>query len=110
MQLIKALNDKLRKDPSYPIPEGYIKVTEKTPIYEYKIPADIATRIPEAKVIAVEMMDEIVCSALGFHFLEPIVSFEDFPKVKSMIQQPKPLQAEAVTLMRKVEGKNKPKS
>ena len=38
LQLIKALNDKLRKDPNYPIPEGFIKVTEKTPVYEYKIP------------------------------------------------------------------------
>jgi len=32
-QLIKALNDKLKKDPSYPIPEGYVKIGEKTPVY-----------------------------------------------------------------------------
>lgn len=27
-QLLKALNDKIKQDPHYPIPEGYIKVSE----------------------------------------------------------------------------------
>ena len=90
LQLIKALNDKLRKDPTYPIPEGYIKVTEKTPVYDYKVPLDLAAKLPEAKVIAVEVLDELVSGALGFHFLEPLVSFEDHLKVKSMVSVPKP--------------------
>jgi hypothetical protein len=42
LQLIKALNEKLKKDPGYPIPEGFIKVTEKTPIYDYKVPLALA--------------------------------------------------------------------
>lgn len=25
-------------DPNYPIPEGYFKQVEKTPIYEYRLP------------------------------------------------------------------------
>jgi hypothetical protein len=37
-KLIKALNEKLAKDPNYPIPEGYVKQLEKTPIYDYIIP------------------------------------------------------------------------
>ena len=37
MQLIKALNDKLAEDPNYPIPEGYFKQVEKTPIYYYRL-------------------------------------------------------------------------
>lgn len=41
-KLIKALNEKLMSDPSYPIPEGYIKQQERTPIYEYIIPKNIA--------------------------------------------------------------------
>jgi hypothetical protein len=84
------LNDKLKKDPNYPIPEGFIKVTEKTPVYEYKVPTDIAAKISESKVIAVEMLDELVNGAVGFHFLEPMVSFEDSPKVKSMVSAIKP--------------------
>lgn len=100
-QLIKALNEKMRNDPQYPIPEGYIKVVEKTPVYEYKIPADIAKCIKESMVISVEVLDGFIHAALGFHFLEPVVSFEDFPKVKQAINPLKPLQAEALTLMNK---------
>ena len=37
-QLIKALNDKLSKDPHYPIPEGYLKQLEKTPVLDYHLP------------------------------------------------------------------------
>ncbi len=48
LQLIKALNEKLKKDPNYPIPEGYIKVTEKTPVYKYKVPVCISEKLPES--------------------------------------------------------------
>ncbi len=90
LQLIKALNEKLKKDPNYPIPEGYIKVTEKTPVYEYKVPACLVDKLPESKLITIELLDDLINSALGFHFLEPVVSFEDYPKVKSMMPAPKP--------------------
>ena len=105
LQLIKALNEKLKKDPGYPIPEGFIKVTEKTPIYDYKVPLALAQILPESKVIATEVLDDILNTILGFHFLEPLVSFEDFPKVRSMLQAPKPAQAEALTLMNKAKAK-----
>ena len=107
LQLIKALNEKLKKDPNYPIPEGYIKVTEKTPVYEYKVPKCISEKLPESKIISIELLDDLIGSTLGFHFLEPLVSFEDFPKVKSMISVPKPSQAEAVTLMKNASSKLK---
>jgi hypothetical protein len=32
-ELIKALEEKCRTDPTYPVPEGYRKVTEKNPVY-----------------------------------------------------------------------------
>lgn len=59
-QLIKALNEKLKKDPSYPIPEGYLKIGEKTPVYQYLIPQEIAAMLKESKVVCVELLDEIV--------------------------------------------------
>lgn len=37
-KLIKALNEKLAKDPNYPVPEGFMKQLEKTPVYDYVIP------------------------------------------------------------------------
>ncbi len=36
--LIKALNEKLEDDPSYPIPEGFMKQVERTAIYNYRLP------------------------------------------------------------------------
>ena len=41
VKLIKALNDKLAKDPQYPIPEGFMKQLERTPIFNYVIPPTI---------------------------------------------------------------------
>lgn len=75
----------MKKDPSYPIPEGYVKIGEKTPVYQYLIPQDIAAKLSESKVVCVELLDEIVNLAFGFHFLEPLISFEEFPKVKPVI-------------------------
>jgi hypothetical protein len=83
--LVKALNEKLKKDPSYPIPEGFVKVTEKTPVYDYKIPLEIAEKLAPSKVICVEILDEMVNKTFGFHFLEPLVTFEEFPKVKPVM-------------------------
>jgi hypothetical protein len=37
-KLIKALNDKLKADPQYPIPEGFMKQMERTPVFDYHIP------------------------------------------------------------------------
>jgi hypothetical protein len=35
VKLIKALNEKLIREPQYPIPEGYMKQLERTPVVEY---------------------------------------------------------------------------
>lgn len=59
-QLLRALNDKIKQDPHYPIPEGYMKVTEQMPVDEYKIPADIAVMLQESKVISIETLDSIL--------------------------------------------------
>lgn len=37
-ELIKALEIKVNKDPSYPVPEGFKKFLEKTPIFQYALP------------------------------------------------------------------------
>ena len=62
--MIKALNEKLKQDSQYPIPEGFMKIVEKTSSYEYMIPADIAAKLPVSKVIAIETLDLIVNLAL----------------------------------------------
>lgn len=37
-ELLHALNAKLAVDPTYPIPQGFRKQVEKTPIYKYNVP------------------------------------------------------------------------
>jgi hypothetical protein len=85
-----------------------MKITERTPVYDYHIPKNIADILKESKVVCVELLDEMLNKALGFHFLEPVVSFEDVPKIKPVIinsVKPSNSQAEAVTLMNKAEKK-----
>ena len=62
-----------------------MKVSEKTPVYDYRIPIEIAERLEPSKVVSIEILDEIVNNAFGFHFLEPLVTFEEFPKVKPVM-------------------------
>jgi hypothetical protein len=59
-ELIQALDKKINQDPNYPVPEGFMKVIEKMPIYTYKVPECAAKSLKESKVMATEMMDEIL--------------------------------------------------
>ena len=83
--LIKALNEKLLSDNSYPVPEGFYKVVERTPLYEYKIPHQAADFIGESKVVAIETLDGWINDIFGFHILEPLISYEEKLKVKKSI-------------------------
>lgn len=56
-KLIKALNEKLAQQPSYPIPEGFVKQLEKTPVYEYRVPEMVRGKAKESKVVALEVLD-----------------------------------------------------
>ena len=85
-KLIKALNEKLAKDPNYPVPEGFMKQLEKTPVYEYVIPPQFKSKIKESKAVALEILDSILSEKLGIHFLEPMVKFEERYKVKQQIK------------------------
>ena len=69
-ELLQAIEDKINKDPNYPVPEGFTKAIEKTPVYSYKVPECAAKFLKESKVMATEVMDEILFEALGIHFLE----------------------------------------
>jgi hypothetical protein len=65
----------LKIDAQYPIPEGFMKVVEKTAVYDYCIPKELASSLPVGRVIAIELLDEVLHSTFGFHMLEPLVSF-----------------------------------
>lgn len=103
-ELIHAIEQKLIQDPTYPVPEGFRKVTEKVPVYDFKIPACAAKVLSEGQVIGTQTMDEILFGAIGVHFLEPHIKFEHKVKVKSSIAKAKGKgQAEALGYMKKVD-------
>jgi len=70
-ELLTALNAKLAVDPTYPIPQGFRKQVEKTPIYQFKVPECAKSILKEGQVVATEMFDAILFEAIGVHFLEP---------------------------------------
>lgn len=104
-ELVHALDEKLKADPTYPVPEGFRKVTEKVPIYAYRLPDCAASILSESQVIATPLVDEILFGALGIHFLEPQVQFEVKTKVKPTISKTKKLAnpAEALSYMKKAD-------
>ena len=75
------------------MPEGYRKVTEKTPVYNYVIPECARIVMEEhngdQQVFCTELMDEILFDALEIHFLEPQVSFDIKTKIKPAISNQK---------------------
>lgn len=106
--LIKALNEKLANDPTYPIPEGYFKQTERIPLYSYVLPESVREQLPESKSDSIEILDEILNSLFGIHFLEPTVVYEEKLKVRPVVRNMFKPQAEALNYMKKVEKKIKP--
>jgi hypothetical protein len=62
----------------------------------------------DSQVVAVEILDDLVNSLFGVHFLEPLVSFEEKLKVRPMIKNQIKPQAEALNYMKKVEKRIKP--
>jgi len=57
-------------DPNFVIPEGYSKVPEKEVVDVYQLPESLP--VPESQRVAIEVLDDILSSKFGFHFLEPV--------------------------------------
>lgn len=58
--------------------------------------------------MATESLDSLMNEIFGFHFLEPLVSFDEKLKVRPKIKNQFKPQAEALNYMKKVEKKIKP--
>ena len=102
--MINAIEKKLKEDPSYPVPEGFRKVVEKVPVYEYALPECVSKVLSESQNISTQVIDEILSDALGIHFLEPQVNFDSKIKVKPTItKQVKHNPAEALNYMKKAD-------
>lgn len=101
--LIHALEEKCFEDPSYPVPEGFRKVTEKQPVFTYAIPECARNLLSEGQVIATELVDELLFEAIGEHFLEPRITFEHRTRVKPAIAKQTKPPADALRYMRKAD-------
>ena len=88
--IINELNKILKKNPTHPMPEGFKKVKIKDFKSIYKIPDYMP--IPEPKKIALEIIDEMLSKAFGFHIFEPInkpiVIYKAKPILKQLMRYP----------------------
>ena len=71
---IKELNEKLKTQPDLPMPEGFLKVKEKVPIMNYKVPEAALPLIGENQAVCVEIVDDLMSKIFNFHVLEPLVT------------------------------------
>ena len=111
--LVEQLNQRIKEEPNYPLPEGFTKVKEKKTIYSYRVPEEIAPHLGEAKVVCVELIDELLNNAFGIHILEPVVTFQEQQAVRPAFTKSvgkKPRQAEAVGIMNKADARAAPSS
>lgn len=85
--LLKQINEKIQEEPDYPIPDGFLKVKEKVPIYNYSVPEAAVPFIGEPKTICVELVDELLSKLFDIHVLEPTVTMEERFRVKPSMQR-----------------------
>jgi hypothetical protein len=83
--VIKELNKALKRNPEIPMPDGFKKVKIKDYKSEYKVPEYM--QIPEKNKICLEIMDEILSKAFGFHLFEPINKPVYTYKAKPILKQ-----------------------
>ena len=79
-EVLNELNSRIAWDPSYPLPEGYMKVKEKEVTYDYRVQNYIG--VGEEYSICAEILDEILFGKFGFHVLEGMMRFEEHVWVK----------------------------
>ena len=86
--LLKTLNEKVRVQPDLIVPEGFFKVKEKVPVYNYSVPKAALPVVGEAKAACVEVLDDLVSRLFDIHVLEPVVTVQEQYRVKPTIRRP----------------------
>lgn len=73
-----------QRQPNYVPPEGYSTYKELQQVTSYKVPPSFP--IKESQRISLEILDELLFSAIGKHFLEPIVAVQQVTKFRPKFQ------------------------
>lgn len=98
------------------MPEGFLKVKERVPVYDYSVPEATIPYIGEAKAVCVELVDELVSKLFDFHVLEPVVTMQEQYRVKPSMQRSlqkdsktgeRGNRAEALSIIRRAEEKQR---
>ena len=108
--MCRQLNETVKTQPDYPMPDGFLKVKEKVPVYNYKVPDSAKLYLGEGKTVCVEIVDELLSKLFDFHFLEPLVTMQEQYRVKPSMQRSlhkindkKSNRAEALSIIRRAE-------
>ena len=56
------------------MPDGFLKVKEKVPITDYRVPESAMGILGEPRAVCVELVDELVSKLFDIHILEPMVT------------------------------------
>ncbi|CAG9318804.1 unnamed protein product [Blepharisma stoltei] len=84
-EVAKGLNEKLKRDPEYPMPEGYKRSKQESMEVSYFIPKHL--EILEKQKIAIEILDEIFYKSFKFHFLEHKISLKTSYHAKGFVSK-----------------------
>ena len=84
--IISVLNKKLAKNPTTQLPNGYKRVATKSVSLIYTVPPVVGIQIGFP---VLEILDGIVFSAVGVHFLEPYIEMNTTYSAKGVLVKPK---------------------
>jgi hypothetical protein len=76
------LNEKLRYNNLFDLPEAYTKYLDTEVHQRYYVPDCMFTLLGEGYKIAMEILDEVIFNSIGVHTLEPYVKVKEVYKAK----------------------------
>lgn len=81
--MVEQLNKRIKQGQHPPIPEGYVKIKEKMPVYDYKVPEEYhQVEKGTEKAICISVIDQMLSDAFGIHILEPTVTFKEVELIR----------------------------
>ncbi len=84
--VISQLTRLVATDPAFRLPEGYRKIESRLPQNLYSLRDYF--EVPEAITIAAEIVDSVMESAVGTHFLEPLTGYMTKTSIVPAISRP----------------------
>jgi len=87
--MVTILTQWLGTNPDYPLPPGYLKVKERKEMLKYKLPEGLLPFLGRAYILVAPIIHDLIDELFEIKTLEPVISYEDFNRVKPILQKPK---------------------